>query len=279
MQTGQFLTIQDLSAATAISLNVAIPVYASLGISTSVLPTALLSTQTEAFGKPAAIDLKDWVARTVAHWYHASMTFSGIAVGYVGTPALVDMVDQFIQQSAVSTVTIDPVMGDHGKLYEGFDQSYVTKMKTLIKQADVLTPNWTEAQLLVGDDPQPEMSESRVRDVLARLTGQLNDKSLVVITGIQRNSVLEVWWQTAGEAILHVENPLLDQHFYGAGDLFTAILSGLIELSWDADAAVKKTSELLAVAIKETMHSNRELRFGMALHNVIHELSKLDDRF
>jgi len=279
MQTGQFLTIQDLSAATAISLNVAIPVYASLGISTSVLPTALLSTQTEAFGKPAAIDLKDWVARTVAHWDRASMTFSGIAVGYVGTPALVDMVDQFIQQSAVSTVTIDPVMGDHGKLYEGFDQSYVTKMKTLIKQADVLTPNWTEAQLLVGDDPQPEMSESRVRDVLARLTGQLNDKSLVVITGIQRNSVLEVWWQTAGEAILHVENPLLDQHFYGAGDLFTAILSGLIELSWDADAAVKKTSELLAVAIEETMHSNRELRFGMALHNVIHELSKLDDRF
>ena len=103
MQTGQFLTIQDLSAATAISLNVAVPVYASLGISTSVLPTALLSTQTEAFGKPAAIDLKDWVARTVAHWYHASMTFSGCVV--TSTPALVDMV-VFIQQSAVSVTIV-----------------------------------------------------------------------------------------------------------------------------------------------------------------------------
>lgn len=42
-------------------------------------------------------------------------------------------------------------MADHGRLYRGFDDSYVVQMQRLAWQATILTPNLTEALLLLNE--------------------------------------------------------------------------------------------------------------------------------
>ena len=44
-------------------------------------------------------------------------------------------------------------MGDHGKLYHGFTPELVQGIRELATHADVITPNLTEAALLLGEEP------------------------------------------------------------------------------------------------------------------------------
>ena len=49
---------------------------------------------------------------------------------------------------------VDPVMGDHGKLYTTYTPEMCAKMKQLVQYADLMTPNLTELVTLV-DRPYP----------------------------------------------------------------------------------------------------------------------------
>ncbi len=46
---------QDLSAVGKLSLSAALPIYAAAQVPAALLPTALLSTQTESFGTPVQL--------------------------------------------------------------------------------------------------------------------------------------------------------------------------------------------------------------------------------
>lgn len=43
---------------------------------------------------------------------------------------------------------MDPIMADHGKYYPGFDHQIAEKFSALMKEADIVFPNITEACLL-----------------------------------------------------------------------------------------------------------------------------------
>lgn len=45
-------------------------------------------------------------------------------------------------------------MGDHGKYYSNFDESYGTSMRRLFPYSDVILPNLTEMYLLAGKEYQ-----------------------------------------------------------------------------------------------------------------------------
>ena len=66
---------------------------------------------------------------------------------------------------------MDPAMADHGKLYRGFDETYVRAMAGLCGCADILLPNLTEACFLTGTEyMEGELEESYVRDLLEKLS-------------------------------------------------------------------------------------------------------------
>jgi pyridoxine kinase len=50
-------------------------------------------------------------------------------------------------------VLVDPILGDNGRRYGLFHDDYVPAFRALIARADVITPNVTEAALLLGEDP------------------------------------------------------------------------------------------------------------------------------
>ena len=48
-------------------------------------------------------------------------------------------------------VLVDPVMGDHGKPYSTYTPALCQRMGALAEQADIITPNLTEAALLLEE--------------------------------------------------------------------------------------------------------------------------------
>lgn len=73
-------------------------------------------------------------------------------------------------------------MADSGKLYSGLNQQYVSKMRLLAKKATILTPNLTEACLLLKKEYR-DFSIKEINDIALNLKERFELDS-AIITGI-----------------------------------------------------------------------------------------------
>ena len=109
MSYKRILTIQDISCVGQCSLTVALPVLSACGHETCVLPTALLSTHTGGFGKPAIASLSDALPEIAAHWKENGITFDVILTGYLGSAAAIhtamDIMDTMLSPGAMPNIS------------------------------------------------------------------------------------------------------------------------------------------------------------------------------
>ena len=105
------------------------PILSMMGIEACPIPTVLLSTHTGGYGTPAIYHVPGEYIRTCAdHYKKENITFDAIFVGYLGNVDVIDSVIYFISQFPDTKVILDPIMGDHGKYYSNFDESYGTSI-------------------------------------------------------------------------------------------------------------------------------------------------------
>ena len=177
------LTIQDISCLGKCSLTIALPVISALGAETVILPTAVLSTHTM-FKNFTCKDLSDQIGPIAEHWKSEDVTFDAIYTGYLGTVEQIDQIKALIKmfRDEKTTVVIDPVMADNGKLYPAFDMDYVKKNAELCAEADIIVPNITEAALMTGLTYRDEYDVGYVRELLAGLN-ELG-AGISVLTGV-----------------------------------------------------------------------------------------------
>ena len=144
----QVLSIQDLSCMGKCSLTVALPILSAMGISTSVLPTAILSTHT-GFPSPVVQPMTEQLSAFSDHMLSVGASFDAISTGYLSDPQQAEVVCACLDKFDCLKV-IDPVMGDHGKLYSRMTPEHVEAMTELCRRGDYLLPNLTEAAFLTG---------------------------------------------------------------------------------------------------------------------------------
>ena len=128
----QALSIQDLSCIGKCSLTVALPILSAMGISCSVLPTAVLSTHT-GFPDPVVNSMTDSLLPFARHMESVGGSFDVISTGYLSDPRQAEAVCQVLDTFDCLKV-IDPAMGDHGKLYSRITQAHVEAMKQLTEE-------------------------------------------------------------------------------------------------------------------------------------------------
>lgn len=152
------LTVQDLSCVGQCSLTVALPILSHWGLEACALPTAILSTHTGGFDGYSLLDLTEEMPRIFRNWEKNGIRFDAIYTGYLHgkkqTELLLGALDRFLPPAG--KLIVDPVMGDDGRLYDGFDDGFVQGMRALCARADVILPNLTEAAYLTGLSYQPE---------------------------------------------------------------------------------------------------------------------------
>ncbi len=222
MNGKKVLAIQDISCVGQCSITAVLPVLSHFGMETAILPTAILSNHTM-YKKWSYFDFAPEFENVFEAWRVNDIKFNGYVLGYLGSKRYMELSEkifnEFSEQGA--KVIIDPVFGDNGKLYPGFDEKYVRAVREFISLADVIVPNITEACFL-ADMPVPEKCDKAyVEELVAKL--KTLTKGAIIITGVEENGKIgEAIASPESCAIEYVFDEKLPRFFHGTGDIFTA---------------------------------------------------------
>ena len=164
------------------SLTVALPVISAMGHNCSVLPTAVLSTHT-GFPAPHLRDLHEDLLPILEHWKSVGASFDTITIGYLASPGQAKAVETVLDAFPEATVVLDPVMGDHGKLYSRITASHIDALQNLCRRADYLLPNVTEAAALTGLPYRAQADEDYLAELMDYLAQEPVELLATLVAG------------------------------------------------------------------------------------------------
>lgn len=253
------LAINDISCVGRCSLTAALPIISACGVECNVLPTAVLSTHTGGFEGYTFRDLTEDIPAIVKQWRELGLKFDYIFSGYLGSIAQIDMVLEIakIFLAEKGKLVVDPVMGDNGKLYAGFTDEYVAKMRELCAAADFILPNVTEACYL-ADIPYPLTKETATL-ALENLTPLC---SRPIITGIVDQGNIGVCY-TDGTQARYFAHENVEGFFCGAGDVFASAFVGCLARGINEERAIELASDFAAAAIRRSAKEVEDKRYGL----------------
>lgn len=272
----RILSVQDISCLGQCSMTVALPVLSACGHETCILPTAVLSTHTGGFGAVHKRDLTVDLPEIIAHWKREKLTFDAICTGYLGSEAQIEIVRELVNtmRAPGGVAVVDPAMADHGKLYTGFDQTYVDQMKVLCSAADVILPNLTEACLMTDTPYREKPNEDFVRTLLAKL-GKLCP--CVILTGIgfaEKETGVMVF--DHGK-LWHYVHKKVQQSYHGTGDIFAAAFIGAWQQGNALEKAVQIAADFTALCIEKTAQAPAHW-YGVKFEQALPELMAMLQR-
>ena len=267
----RILTVQDISCVGQCSMTVALPILSACGHETCVLPTALLSTHTGGFGKPAVVHFDHALDGMWRHWKENGITFDAILVGYLGSTAAVETVfnilEELLAPGGVSIV--DPAMADHGRLYSGFDETYAKAMEYLCRKAHVILPNITEAAMFAGMPYREQLTEDYVEALLNKL-----DHPCVILTGVGYRDGQTGIVIREGENRQYYAHPRVGKSYHGTGDMFAAAFTGALVQGKDKLQASKIAADFVCKAIGYT-EENPAHWYGVKFETALPDLIRM----
>ena len=269
--------IQDISGFGRCSMTVVLPVLSVMGSQCCPLLTASLSAHT-AFPpseKATFLDLTGQMERTAAHWAELGVRFDAIYSGFLGSADQIRIIQRFYQQfrGGDTRVLVDPVMGDNGRPYRTCTPELCARMRELADQADCITPNWTEAALLLEEDYAGRPAEEDgIRVWLERLS--LGGRRSVVLTGVSlgENQVGAGYFDritsATGFAMAHQE----PAHFPGTGDLFASVLLGALMRGDELPGSVRQAVDFVQRCVAHTLAAGTPPLEGVQFEPLLKEL-------
>lgn len=268
--------IHDLSAFGRCSLTVILPVLSAMGVQGCPIPTAYLSTHTGGFEGMVRLDLTGEMEDTIRHWAELGLRFDGVYTGYLASARQAEVcvraVEQLKRDGGIAVV--DPVMGDGGKLYAACTGELREAMVKLCAHADVITPNLTEAALLLGEDYNGFSGGGEEGLELARRLSDGGGRS-VVLTGVS-DGVGRIgaacWDRTRGVGQL-VMAPRNEGSYHGTGDLFAAVLTGALVKGTPLARAAKQAAEFVSACAAHTEKLEYPRREGVEFEPLLSRLT------
>jgi pyridoxine kinase len=267
--------IHDLSCHAKSSLTVVIPTLAALQVEASILPTALLSTQTDGFAQYVYEDLTDTMGAILCHWKSLKLSFDAIYSGFLGSQRQIDTVADLIgwqrNQGGSPLVLIDPVMGDQGEPYGPMTADLIRRMAQLVHQADVITPNITEAALLLGEPYAHDLDVHRAQHWARRLSA-LGPKMVAITSVMDGSDGIVVAYDATTEQQQLFRQPYAPVSFPGCGDLFASILCATLVRDMPFFTAVEIASQLVSKAVYASWNAQIPTRQGVAIEYIMKDL-------
>lgn len=273
MSTPRIAAIHDLSCFGRCSLTIALPVLSAMGCQCCPLPTALLSAHT-GFPGNTFLDLTVEMGRIADHWAAMDLQFDAIYSGFLGSADQVDTVARFFDtfKKSDTAVIVDPVMGDHGTAYRTCTPELCRGMRVLAENSDVITPNLTEAALLL-DRPYEEIRQADAYEVVRRLS--LGGRRSVVLTGYSSEpgqTGTLCFDRDSGESKA-VQTPREPQDFSGTGDLFASVLAGGVAKGVPLFQATQAAADFVRDCIARTLAEGLTEQDGVDFEPLLGQLT------
>lgn len=258
--------IHDISGFGKCSLTVALPIVSATGVECCCIPTALLSTHTGGFTDWTFTDLSDDIVPIAEHWSSIGVGFDAIYSGYLASEAQGKLLERAIEllSNDETLVIVDPAMADNGRYYSNLGDGMAECFRKLIKKADAITPNLTEACFLTGTEYRAGVqSEQYVIELIDRLS-ELGPK-LVAVTGVslERGRVGIAARDNRSGRVCTVMNEALDGTFHGSGDVFASAFAALLTRGAPIETALNAAEEFVAAAIERTAARGTPRHYGL----------------
>lgn len=265
--------IHDLSGYGRCSLSVILPVLSTMGIQCCPVPTAILSTHTGGFENVVIKDLTDYIEPAFEHYKRLGIGFDAIYSGFLATTEQIDHCLKFFTGYKDSLKVVDTVMGDHGKPYRTCTRELCTRMGELVEIADVITPNLTEASILLNERYPEEMTVGMARSWLARLCEKVR---IAVITGVplMDGVMTNLGYDRESGGFWRVDWDYVPASYPGTGDIFASVLTGSLLKGESLPIAMDRATKFAQIAIKNTYSYGTEPRAGVMFESVLSWLAE-----
>jgi pyridoxine kinase len=263
----QILLINDVVGYSHVGMVAMLPILTYLGHSAYNLPTALVSNTLD-YGRFNVLETTDYMRGTIPVWRELGFRFDAVCTGLMFSESQARLVADYCSQllEEGTTIFVDPIMGDGGRLYNGIGEKHVGLMREMVSVADLIFPNYTEACLLTGMPFKVEgMTWQEAQTMLNRLT-DIGTKSAVItsacvegrncVVGRRSELPLAGFTQCLDEGpyfrIGYEEIPVA---FHGTGDIFSAVLIGHLLRG----EPLKKSTQTAMSVVSQLIERNKAL--------------------
>lgn len=254
--------IHDLSGFGRCSLAVIMPVLSAMGIQCCPVPTAVLSTHTGGFDDIVIKDLTDYISPTLAQYKKLGIEFDAVYSGFLASAEQIDHCLEFFSEYKTGLKVVDPVMGDHGKPYRTYTAELCKRMGEMVGAADVITPNLTEAAILLGEKYPAELTAGMAKSWLARLCERVR---VAVITGVPlaEGVMANIGCDRETGGFWRVDCDYVPASYPGTGDIFASVLTGGLLCGDSLPIAMDRATMFTQIVIKNTYSYGLEPRNGV----------------
>ena len=266
----KIVSIQDISCYGQCSLTVALPVLSARGIETAILPSGILSTHTGGFTGFTVLDLTEEMPRIVDHWISEGIRFDAIYTGYIGDTRQFDLInakkDAILKEGG--KLIVDPAMADHGKLYAALNQDIVEGMKKIVREADLILPNLTEAAFLLDRPYQEHYTQNEILDMVHGLS-DMGAKE-VVLTGVsfEQSRLGAVHYNSVTDRVTEYYAERQPKNYHGTGDIFSSIYIADWLNGRPAEECLRDSCEFIVKCIQATM-PHEDHGYGVMFEQVL----------
>lgn len=244
MTKKQILLINDICGYGKVATAAMLPILSYMGHSTCNLPTALVSNTLD-YGKFNILDTTDYITGVFPVWKELGFHFDAIATGFMASERQARVVSRYCQEQAATgtTIFVDPIMGDEGKLYNGVTATAIQSMKEMIAVADLIYPNHTEACYLTGTAYRPKGISLEEANALVDALRTMGSKSVLITSVKVDGQPSVVGYDNQAKAHFSLPYTEIPVHFPGTGDIFSAVLIGHLLGGEELQAATRQAMD------------------------------------
>lgn len=259
----------DLASFGGAALMNIIPVMYSEGIEVCPIPTALFTSHGALKGSKS-MGINGFIGEYSKQYKELNLSFDGIYLGLFTSLEQIkqvqDFLDIFIKED--TWLLLDPIMGDNGKLYSFINKENIKGMKELVKSAGIITPNLTEASILLGREFNDKTEDKEIEEILFSL-GRLGPE-YVVITSVPKEKYLCTYIydriKNKTDVVKSIKRP---GSYPGTGDAFAAMLMADMLKGADIVSGVKKAAGLIEKGIDLAVEKGYEPLEGLPLAELL----------
>lgn len=271
MKQKTVLALHDLSCFGRSSLVPITAVLSVQGHQCVPLPTAIFSTHTAINGW-VCTDLTDTMPNMINHFESLNLKFDAIYSGFLGSEKQIDCVLQSAKLKLKDGYfLVDPVMGDNGAVYKTYTPKMTKRMEELCYIADCITPNVTEAAILLEKSPD---TNPRDKQEAEHWSNELSNKFNcdVVLTGLHFTENTLTVACTSGNNTDFIDHECVNAFFPGTGDIFASVLLGQILCNKSISQSAALAADFVKRCISYTSRKNTNKMHGVQFEPLLYTL-------
>ena len=266
--------IHDLSGFGRCSLSVILPTLSVMGVQVCPVPTTVFSTHTGGLGSVEQRDLSDFTLPCLEHYRRLGLEFECVYSGFLSSQEQIDHCLKFFSTYQDALAVVDPVMGDHGRPYRTITPQMRSRLGELVRVADIITPNLTEACMLLKIPYFNEgLSRAQAKSLLVRLS-ELGP-NYVVITGapMASGSIANIGYDRQNNSFWYIDCDYVPVSYPGTGDLFASVLAGGVARGVPLFQAAQAAADFVRDCIARTLAEGLTEQDGVDFEPLLGQLT------